>query len=289
MTDSSDETDSPKEQSRVTKEDRRSMESRGSVLLDVQAAFENAFSDDDDDVDDKSTSEIHSDDSSNENKKKELPKFPSGIDIRMLESIHSNMPEVNNFALTARIGLGNNSPSQGEEEKKEWKMGEPLHDDTLVLGRLRNAFGKFINHMAAQVILSIFNIINAIILGILVYPCEEDSNRCRVLEGMDFSILIIFTVELAMQVFYLGPITFFTHGWVVFDFVIILMSWVFLDSSASVFRSLRIFRLFALFSRFESLRNLVKAVGKTLPKMATIWLSLMLFFYTFAVLFTVRD
>ena len=189
-----------------------------------------------------------------------------------------------NFALS---GPSHIHPGPPPNVEKEWEMGDPIHEDKNLMGRWRNQVGRFINSVPIQVILSIFNIANALILGALTYPCDSNPTRCDVLNRFDISILALFTVELSTQALYLGPVKFFKHGWMLFDLVIILFSWIFIDSSVSVFRSLRIFRLFSLFSRYESLRNLVQAVGRTLPKMATIWFSLMLFFYTFSVLFTV--
>lgn len=89
-----------------------------------------------------------------------------------------------------------------------------------------------------------------------------------------------------MQFIYLGPGLFLQNGWLIFDGMVIAFSWIFEDSSISVLRSFRIFRIFAIIPHWGALRRMVSSVGRTLPNMATIWVSLGLIFYAFAVLYT---
>ena len=105
------------------------------------------------------------------------------------------------------------------------------------------------------------------------------------IEGADLALLIVFTVEIFLQSMYFGK-RIFSNGWMVFDGAVIFFSWFFVDSSVSVLRSFRIFRIFAIIPHWKALRRLVSAVGRTLPNMATIWVSLGLFFYIFCVLYT---
>ena len=61
-----------------------------------------------------------------------------------------------------------------------------------------------------------------------------------IFESIDRLFLIIFTIELCMQFVYLGFIQLFHDGWLVFDFVIIILSWM--SESMQVVRAFRILR-----------------------------------------------
>lgn len=98
-------------------------------------------------------------------------------------------------------------------------------------------------------------------------------------------MLVAFTIEFLFQFVYLGP-GFIRHTYLIFDLVVLILSWSFFGSSLAVFRSLRIFRVFILVSKWKSLQELVRAVGKTLPKLSSIWVCLLLFFYVYTVLCT---
>merc|ERR1711862_911703 len=100
---------------------------------------------------------------------------------------------------------------------------------------------------------------------------------------VDNVFLLIFTIEVALQIIYRGIYS-FTDGWITFDFVIILLSWSF--SSVQVIRSFRIFRALRLVGRIKSLRELIEVIGDVLPKMLTIFFLLAVIFYIFMVLFT---
>ena len=86
-----------------------------------------------------------------------------------------------------------------------------------------------------------------------------------------------------MQFIYHG-FRLFLDGWLVFDFIIILLSWAF--ASAQIIRAFRIFRALRLITRVEVMRNLVTALFSVMPRMAAIGLLLFLIFYIFAVMFT---
>merc|ERR1712157_98350 len=95
----------------------------------------------------------------------------------------------------------------------------------------------------------------------------------------DKVFLIIFTIELVMQIIYHG-FALFLDGWLVFDFVIVTLSWVF--NSMQGIRAFRIFRALRLVTRFKTMRNLVAALLSVVPRMLAIAALLMLIFYIFA-------
>jgi voltage-gated sodium channel len=165
-------------------------------------------------------------------------------------------------------------------------LGDPIHDENVKLGRFRNKCGQLVNSIGVQMIMTTLIIMNAALLGILTMDkVKERPDVLDALNWLDTSFLVAFTVELMLQVIYLGP-TFLRHSWIAFDFVVIAFSWIFIDSSASILRSFRIFRVFALISKWSKLQNLIEAVATTVPQMLSIWAVLALFFYVYMVLCT---
>lgn len=166
------------------------------------------------------------------------------------------------------------------KEEQDWRFAWKLR-----LAVVRVACGTFVNSLPVQIFMSILIVANAVILGALTFD-SIDRNVLDILEDVDLAILCAFTVEITLHGLYLGPRQLFKDSWLSFDFVVILLSWCFLGSSLAILRSFRIFRIFSLVSRWESLRTLFEAIGSTIPKMASIWASLLIVFYVFCVLFT---
>jgi len=184
------------------------------------------------------------------------------------------------------VGVNSDFGMDGETTcREEFKLGDPIHDDYFAMGRFRNKCGALINQPVSHAVSSLLILLNAGVLAALTFRFENP----KVVDGLeilDMIILSLFTIELFVQAFYLGISAFLANRWFLLDLIIIIFSWSFLGSSINVLRSLRIFRVFALLSRWESMRHLVQAVGTTLPRMASIWATLLLFFFVFCVLFT---
>lgn len=128
------------------------------------------------------------------------------------------------------------------------------HDDSLWWGAFRNACGRFVNSTPVVIVVSVLIVLSALIMGTMTYPSiQEDEELYQTLETIDMVLLSIFSVEITINLIYQGyP---WRNRWVCFDFVVIVLSWAFLNSSIAVFRSFRIFRIFGLFSRWDSLRT----------------------------------
>ena len=175
---------------------------------------------------------------------------------------------------------------QYNDSDEDFKLGDPLHEETACLGPSRNAVGRVINQKYVQWGVMFLILANSLILGALTFlhGPQHISSR-EALEATNLAMLIVFTVELSAQVYYLG-LQFLRQGWLMFDAIVILASWAFEGSDLAVMRSFRIFRLFTMIAKWTSLRHLVKAIGKTMPKMGTIAAVLVLFFYSFSVFYT---
>lgn len=146
----------------------------------------------------------------------------------------------------------------------------------------RTHCGRSVNSKPVQLLVVGLIILDAIILGADTYDFND--GVFRVLSAIDLACLVIFNIEIVLQIVYLGPTNLIFYApWRLFDLAIIVLSWVFYTGRL---RALGVLRLFTAISKWDLLRTLFAAIGKTLPKMASIWIVLFVFFYTFTVIFT---
>lgn len=127
-------------------------------------------------------------------------------------------------------------------------------------------------------------LLNALILGLETVP-EVKSQYGGFLGGLDFILLVIFTIELfARIVVYRNR--FFSDPWRVFDLLVVGVSWVPTSGGLSVLRALRVLRVLRLISMIPSLRRVVGGLIAALPGMGSITALMCLVFYVFAVMAT---
>lgn len=150
--------------------------------------------------------------------------------------------------------------------------------------KFRMFCGKLVNNEYVQIIMIALIIANALMMGLATFDFVlEDPEVDAFFDKVDRGFLIIFSVECLMQLIYLG-VTLFGDGWLVFDLLIVILSWSF--ESLQIVRAFRIFRAFRLITRVKPLRDLVLAIGAVMPRMYAIAALLLLIFYIFSVLFT---
>lgn len=146
------------------------------------------------------------------------------------------------------------------------------------LPRARQRVGDIVNNTHVQLFIILLICINAIMMAIGTFDyVTENPKRSQAFETTDLVFLIIFTMELAAQLFYHG-LRLFQDGWLVFDFVIIILSWSF--NQIQVIRAFRVFRAFRIVTRIKTLRDLVAAIVQVLPRMTAIGFLLLLVFCT---------
>ena len=148
---------------------------------------------------------------------------------------------------------------------------------------IRNKVGGFVNSTPIQSLMLALIIVNAIMMGIGTFSFVSDTDLDQDFETTDQVFLYIFTVELALQLFYWG-LESIKDPWLVFDFVIVICSHAL--SQIQVIRAVRIFRALRLVTHLKTMRDLVEALAKTLPRMAGITALLSLIIYIFSVMFT---
>ena len=190
-------------------------------------------------------------------------------------------------AAAAEAVLKEMSTSGKQQPNLSSTAREPSNSSKSIVGpikRFRNLCGAVINNTRVQILIILLIAVNAIMMGIATFPFVKDNPQVNhKFEVTDQVFLIIFTVELFMQFVYRG-FHLFLDGWLVFDFVIILMSWSF--SEVQIIRAFRIFRAFRLITRVKVLQNLIVALFGVVPRMAAIGLLLLLIFFIFAILMT---
>lgn len=88
-----------------------------------------------------------------------------------------------------------------------FKLGEATQSQNTYFGSLRNSAGKFVNGLLVQAIMTCIIIGNSILLGVLTLDVVRfNPELLNALEWLDIVILISFTIEFALQFFYLGPV-----------------------------------------------------------------------------------
>jgi len=126
--------------------------------------------------------------------------------------------------------------------------------------------------------------INSLMIGVATFPMIKDNPELLAsFNTADMVFLIIFTIEIAMQLFSQG-VRYFANGWSVFDLLIVLISWASL--SIKSLHAFRVFRVFRLITRVEVMRNVVVALFHVVPALTGIVIMLMLIMYIYAVLCT---
>jgi hypothetical protein len=134
-------------------------------------------------------------------------------------------------------------------------------------------------------------ILNAIFMGVATFDfVTNDPATEQLFANIDRGFLVVYTIELIMQIIYFGW-RLIQDAWLVFDLVIVVASWGIdlnsdLGNQFQIIRAFRIFRAFRLITRIKVLRDLVAAIGEVIPRMTAIIMLLSIIFYIFAVLFT---
>ena len=127
-------------------------------------------------------------------------------------------------------------------------------------------------------------LMNAAMLGMETVPILMQ-NYSDILHRLDHIILGIFVVEIALKLYAFGW-RFFTNGWNIFDFFIVGIALMPSSGVFSVLRILRVFRVLRLISLMSPLRFVVEALLRALPGISSIFVLLLIIYYTFAVIAT---
>jgi len=98
-------------------------------------------------------------------------------------------------------------------------------------------------------------------------------------------VIVIFTIEIILRI-YVHRISFFKDSWSIFDFTIVAISLIPLNSGFEILRILRVLRLFRLITVVPQMRKIVAALISVIPGMLSVIALMSLFFYIFAIMST---
>jgi len=149
--------------------------------------------------------------------------------------------------------------------------------------------GKFLQFIDPFIILLIA--VNALIMGIGTFDfVTEDERLSQTFEKIDEIFLIIFSVEVSLNIFHFirldrlmlkeGKLVFppeeederreraSNKSWLIFDALVVIMSWAF--ASVSIIRAFRILRALRLIAKIKSMRSVILALTRVMPKMVMV-------------------
>jgi len=152
--------------------------------------------------------------------------------------------------------------------------------------KLRKNINDFMNNPVVENSILAIIAINSITIGVGTFDSiSEDEQIMNILNWSDLVFLIIFTVELSLTIFYMRWKS-FTDMWVVFDALIIILSWIFTgggNQSVQVIRSMRIFRILP---RITSLQPFLGAFRLSLIRLGWVAVFQLIIMFIFGVYFT---
>ena len=128
-----------------------------------------------------------------------------------------------------------------------------------------------------------------VIVGLETYPAAMERYG-ELLRTLEWAILYAFAVEILLKNIAHGnkPWEFFQNSWNVFDFVIVLVCFLPLNSHfVAVLRLARILRVLRLVTVLPRLQVLVGALLRSIPSMGYVGMLLFIHFYIYAVIGTV--
>jgi voltage-gated sodium channel len=126
-------------------------------------------------------------------------------------------------------------------------------------------------------------VLSALVIGAKTYRIPD--NVLTVFKILDISITLIFLAEIIIRMIAESSFKrFFSKGWNVFDFIIVVASLIPVEDSevALLGRLLRIFRVLRLISIIPELRVLLNAFVTAIPRMGYVSLLMFIIFYIYA-------
>jgi voltage-gated sodium channel len=128
-------------------------------------------------------------------------------------------------------------------------------------------------------------LLDSALLGIATFDFVSNQPKTvRLFSFLNWSFLTFFTIEIILRIVNIRLSMLFSNGWLVFDLIIIALSWF--SALYLVFRSFRIIRTLRLATRLNDLRTMALATQEVLPKISAVIFLVALSFYVFSIFFT---
>ena len=127
-------------------------------------------------------------------------------------------------------------------------------------------------------------VLSALSVGIKTYPLDN-TTLLNTLSVLDYIVTVIFLVEIIIR---MGAekriVDFFKGGWNVFDFIIVAVSLIPLESTDVVLlgRLLRVFRVMRLITFIPEFRKIIETILKAIPQVGYVSLFMFIEMYMFA-------
>ncbi|MBU0925458.1 ion transporter [bacterium] len=130
---------------------------------------------------------------------------------------------------------------------------------------------------------------------IIAYACilgfktldDVDTNYDFFLKFADYFVTVYFVFELAIKMVAEKKfVNFFKSGWNLFDFIIVLITLLPLESSnyAAIARLMRVFRILRLFTARPELKAIIDMLIKAIPAIIDIVILMFIIFYIYAII-----
>lgn len=196
------------------------------------------------------------------------------------------------ISVALRVAIGSQKSDEVESEAMKKKKEEhdarisPMAKAYLVVASYCHAFTasvSFGNFMTAVILTASVNV------GLQTEKRIVDNHEVAVdvLEMVDIVILVIFTAEVVLKLIAEGlhPLHYFNDSWNVFDFIIVVGSYIpGAGNSVTMLRLLRLLRVLKLVKRLPQLAVIINALLNGMVSIAYVGLVLLLFFYLFSII-----
>eukprot|EP00347_Sterkiella_histriomuscorum_P021532 403333648 len=184
--------------------------------------------------------------------------------------------------------------------QKEWimiqisclKLKPMVKQERIYKNKFRNMISIISYSQRFELFILLCIIMNTICLGIEWYNQPFDVNF--VLDMINYGFAIIFTIEFIMKLIAQGYKDYYTQGWNILDFFVVLGTIVSVfitfftssnfGASTTLIRSIRIGRVLKIVSKAGFLRKIFNTFVITLPSLANIGGLLILLIYVFSIL-----
>ena len=144
--------------------------------------------------------------------------------------------------------------------------------------------GRIVNSRQFKRLVITLIVLNAILMGIATSDVvTENSGLQAICDVKNLIFLILFSIEVVLQLIY-HRLQMFYDGWLLFDFLVISLSWV--TSYLLMLRTFRLVRTLRLATRVPDLSSLAISLVDSIPKLIALGCLMILMFFVFAVVFT---
>eukprot|EP00752_Nemacystus_decipiens_P011295 g10037.t1 len=191
---------------------------------------------------------------------------------------------------------GTNGASFIDENEQEEGGGITGNDELQDLPTWRLVLRRVVDHDKFQNSITLLIVLNTLVLALDHHPMDEDFSTY--LEVCNFAFSLCFMLEMVLKVAALGPREYAKDNFNIFDGFIVISGLLELilsppdiltgetgntsGGALSALRSFRLFRVFKLAREWNSMRELLNTLGKTLLDIGNFGMLLVLFMYIYA-------